>query len=132
MKKPTTVLICDDDRSTVELMVACVKSADPDALILSTTAPEDAIKYGSYFDFDYAFVDWLMPGLDGGDVLAALNDGCMKLLLTAVEITDKIQSKAIKSGAHGVYRKPIQFGKIADILRSTYAPSVDVLSGVPV
>lgn len=113
----TTVLLCDDDRVMLQILEVAVKHADKDALIFSTNEPKIAIDAAKRIGFNFAFVDWYMPGYTGADVLRELPDPCIRILCTAREVNDDLRANAVEAGAHGIFSKPVNMNQVSDIIK---------------
>ncbi|WP_198401035.1 response regulator [Thiomicrospira microaerophila] len=70
-------------------------------------------------DFDYCFVDWVMPGMDGDQLLceiAKLSIRQPELIVVSAFDSDQLHQKAVQLGAKRVMMKPLMPKDIEDIL----------------
>lgn len=104
MKK---VLCLDDDRTIAEMVARVVRFCGHDAVV--ETSSVDALVRWSRAGLAAAVVDYLMPTVDGLEVLAALQEhspGCRRILLTAAPHEAAVV-EAFRSGlAQRVLTKP--------------------------
>ncbi len=118
------ILGIDDDEDTNKLMNDVLESQGHD--FTSTNNGQDGIKLIREQQFDLVFLDLVMPGFSGQDVINVLvKDGIIKkqpvILFTASSISDFDIQELIKKGAHSCLRKPIEIDDLLDAVKKLNA-----------
>lgn len=111
------LLICDDSSFSRKT----IRKAIPEGMdleICEADSGEDALTACTAGEVDLLFLDLNMPGLDGFEVLARLQE--QRFSGPVIVITANIQSAAAKRaralGARAVVQKPINEEKFAQLL----------------
>lgn len=109
------VLIVDDDRNFLELAERLFRMEG--YVPICTDAPQSALQIARTIRPEAVFLDILMPGFDGWDVLAALRADPITtdLPIFMISILGE-RNKAIAAGADGVVAKPLDSFKIKSTL----------------
>ena len=110
------ILLVDDSKTmllTLELMLKEMGYKD----IVKTTSPHDSIKIAHSIHLDLILLDWMMPQMEGLEVLKILkNDEATRsipvIMVTMENAVEKI-TMAIENGAEGFILKPVN----RDLLR---------------
>lgn len=101
------VLIVDDDRDVADTLAYIIKRSGYDATVAYDG--ETAIKLAHLQEFDYAFMDMMLPGIDGADCLAEISQiqpHIRAFMMTGYSARD-CKEKALKAGACEILRKPV-------------------------
>ena len=115
-----TILIVDDDKLMRDLIELAIKRADPKALVISIGNPEIAMKMVKQINFSFAFVDWMLTeDINGGKILNAINNKCIKIVCTAKELTPEAQNEMLEAGAHGIFQKPLNLNQIVEVINGS-------------
>jgi len=105
------VLIVDDDRSFLDLAerVFSKEGFSP----ICTDAPQSALQIARAAKPSAIFLDILMPGFDGWDILAALkaDPATRDVPVFMISILSE-RAKALAAGADGIVMKPLDAGKV--------------------
>ncbi len=105
------VLVIDDDRNFLELAERLFQREGFTAIC--TDAPQSALQMARTVQPSAIFLDILMPGFDGWDVLAALkgdpNTAQIPVFMISI-LTER--SKAVAAGADGIVTKPLDGAKV--------------------
>lgn len=105
------ILIVDDDRNFLE--VAERLFVRENFTPICTDAPQSALQFARAVQPSAIFLDILMPGYDGWDVLAALKADPITADIPVFMISILAErSKAISAGASGIMLKPLDGGKV--------------------
>ena len=108
MPRPTTVLIADDDKLTLNVLNDTLTRAGYD--VLTATDGEQAWKKLQQSNASLAVLDWIMPGMEGPEICQrAAKDPKMAnryfILLTGKSKTEDLVA-GLQSGASDYLRKP--------------------------
>lgn len=108
MPRPTTVLIADDDKLTLNVLNDTLTRAGYD--VLTATDGEQAWKKLQQSNVSLAVLDWIMPGMEGPEICQrAAKDPKMAnryfILLTGKSKTEDLVA-GLQSGASDYLRKP--------------------------
>jgi signal transduction histidine kinase/ActR/RegA family two-component response regulator len=109
--KRERLLIVDDDRGFLELAERLFLKEDYNPIV--TDAPQSALQLARTVRPAAIFLDILMPGFDGWDVLAALKSDptTAGIPVFMISILSERQ-KALAAGADGIIAKPIDASKV--------------------
>lgn len=104
-------LIVDDDRAFLELAERLFRKEGYDPIV--TDAPQSALQLARTMQPAAIFLDIMMPGFDGWDVLAALkmDPATSHIPVLMISILDE-RARAIQAGADGVVPKPLDSSKV--------------------
>lgn len=108
MPRPTTVLIADDDKLTLNVLNDTLTRAGYD--VLTATDGEQAWKKLQQSNASLAVLDWIMPGMEGPEICQrAAREPKMAnryfILLTGKSKTEDLVA-GLQSGASDYLRKP--------------------------
>ena len=108
MPRPTTVLIADDDKLTLNVLNDTLTRAGYD--VLTATDGEQAWKKLQQSNASLAVLDWIMPGMEGPEICQrAAKEPKMAnryfILLTGKSKTEDLVA-GLQSGASDYLRKP--------------------------
>ncbi len=109
--KRERLLVVDDDRSFLELAERLfIKEG---YMPICTDAPQSALQIARTVRPSAIFLDILMPGFDGWDVLAALkaDPATSDIPVFMISILSE-RSKALAAGADGIVMKPLDAAKV--------------------
>ncbi|WDR04158.1 ATP-binding protein [Devosia algicola] len=109
--KRKRLLLVDDDRNFLELAERLFVKAGYTPIC--TDAPQSALQIARAVRPDAVFLDILMPGFDGWDVLAALRSdpATADIPVFMISILSE-RAKAMAAGADGVVMKPLDAAKV--------------------
>ncbi|MHA6691058.1 ATP-binding response regulator [Devosia sp. A449] len=109
-KRPR-ILVVDDDRNFLELAERLLIKEDYTPIC--TDAPQSALQIARTVKPAAIFLDILMPGFDGWDVLAALKADPVTTDIPVFMISILAErSKALAAGADGIVMKPLDTSKV--------------------
>ncbi len=117
------ILIVDDDplfREGLHMVLTKVGFA-----VVEAASGEDALKEAALASFDIALVDFLMPDMDGMEVLHELkkiNPRSRFIIMTAFA-TIEHAVRAIKKGASDYIAKPVPFDQLISVINRVLAES---------
>lgn len=106
--KDARVLVVEDDFIMRELMVGILNSIEIEAI----TTAKDGIEAWRMFEegrqFDLVICDWLMPGMDGMEVLKNIRDGrsAIPFILVTVRDSEDAVKRATDRGVTAFVAKP--------------------------
>lgn len=109
--KRERLLIVDDDRNFLELAERLFQRENYTPIC--TDAPQSALQIARSVRPSAIFLDILMPGFDGWDVLAALkaDPSTADIPVFMISILSE-RSKALAAGANGIVMKPLDASKV--------------------
>lgn len=109
--EPMRVLIVDDDQ---DVLVAAHRFFSGEGYLpISTSAPQAALQMARSMRPGAIFLDVLMPGFDGWDVLAALKADPATTKIPVMMICMLAErAQAVAAGAEGVIPKPLDVAKV--------------------
>ncbi|MBU1304726.1 MAG: response regulator [Alphaproteobacteria bacterium] len=118
--KQERLLVVDDDRNFLELAERLIKKENYTPIC--TDAPQSALQIARTVKPSAIFLDILMPGFDGWDVLAALKGDPVTAGIPVFMISILSErSKALAAGAEGVLMKPLDGSKLKAALAALKA-----------
>ena len=109
-----TILVVDDERSTLELIDFVLRQHDYETILVSK--PEEAFQLSKDQPPDLIILDLLMPGINGTDLCKQFKSNPMTqkipiLFLSAV-VRDTEVEKGFRAGASGYIFKPFDSKQI--------------------
>ncbi len=114
------LLVVDDDRNFLELAERLFSKENYTPIC--TDAPQSALQIARTVKPAAIFLDILMPGFDGWDVLAALKADPITASIPVFMISILTErSKALAAGADGVVMKPLDASKVKAALAAVRA-----------
>lgn len=109
--KRERLLVVDDDRTFLELAERLFIKED--YMPICTDAPQSALQIARTVKPSAIFLDILMPGFDGWDVLAALRADPVTADIPVFMISVLAErAKALAAGADGIVMKPLDAAKV--------------------
>ncbi|MDH3741872.1 MAG: response regulator [Hyphomicrobiales bacterium] len=102
-----SVLIVDDDRDIADTLAYIVKRSGYDVTVAYDG--ESAVAHATESEFDIAFIDIMLPGMDGAENLAQirqLNPDVQAYMMTGYSARES-KAKAIDAGAIDILCKPV-------------------------
>ena len=114
--KSLTILVVDDDRDVAGAL-AEVFELEGHHVTLAHSG-QDAIQKFVEADFDIAFIDVLMPGVNGVESfleIRRIKPEAKVFLMTGYSV-QQLLDQAIEHGALGVLNKPVDMAQVLDIL----------------
>jgi two-component system cell cycle sensor histidine kinase/response regulator CckA len=113
-----TVLVVDDSRAAVAMMTGALEKAGYE--VLKAFSGDEALTMHQEHQerITLCVIDWIMPGTDGRDVLAALleRDPNSNVLMTSGFSRDYCRSR-LKKGGWGFLQKPFSVEELLDAVR---------------
>ncbi|MFA5291571.1 MAG: response regulator [Phycisphaerae bacterium] len=119
MQEPTHILVIDDD-ATIRLLLqnALVKKGFK---VFSAANGRDGIDLAKSEEIDIVLLDWMMPEMDGMEVLVELKRNTETMHIPVLMLTCKDDSKdidlAISRGAIDYIVKPFNTYEVPDIVQ---------------
>lgn len=118
------VLLIDDDRSATTIMSTNLKAEGFD--VRSVSEPSDAISVlaSEKWKPDVLVLDYMMPGLTGGDVVDAMSKlpGLHQAPVIIVSSSDDIPER-VRRQVRAVFRKPVELQALLEAIRLAVPPS---------
>jgi DNA-binding response OmpR family regulator len=124
--KALSVLIVDDDRDFGQSLAIFLRLEGYE--VESVFDGEAAVEKFRARDFDAAFLDVKLPGMNGVESfleIRKLKPGARVFIMTGFSVEELLR-KAVDNGAVGVFHKPLDLGEVLKALKAA-APSGIVL-----
>jgi CheY-like chemotaxis protein len=116
MPRPTTVLVVDDEAGMRTSLRWLLEAEGYDVLAASHGA--EALSVARTAAPDIAFVDYKMPGMDGGETCAALHRlrPAMALYLMTAYVSSESAEAALANGVEGILYKPLDIDHLLELV----------------
>ncbi len=124
-------LVVDDNPMAAQALAALLHRFGAEVEVVDSGAKALALlEAGRHFDL--AFVDWIMPEMDGEALLEALNDpervpsgGIRQVIVVSAHDAEQLRARAMELGAMRVMTKPVLPEQLRNVLkvRAIAAPS---------
>jgi DNA-binding NtrC family response regulator len=116
-----TMLVIDDEDIVLE---SCRRIFSAEGFqVTCTTSPREGLRLIENVSFDVILCDWKMPGFDGMDVLAELNQrspGSAVIMISGYPTVDRT-AEAMKRGAMDYVAKPFTPDEIVGAVQKALA-----------
>lgn len=124
--KKRKILVVDDDVPLAESMKISLEDTGNFEVELVHFSPS-ALEVAQRFQPEVVLLDIVMPGLDGGDVLAQFQqDPLLKevpvIMVTALVANDDVERGQISPSAQAVIAKPVKFPKLLEAVETALIP----------
>ncbi len=116
---PKRILIVDDDKGLSQMLKLNLQGTG-DYEVCVENRSTDAVHTARHFRPDLILLDYVMPGMDGGDVAASLKEDPFLREVPVIMITALLANKemspdgTVRCGGQVMLAKPV---KMADLLR---------------
>jgi len=121
MKFPT-VIIVDDDTVYSFVMEQRVRAIVPRALIYVETDSIKAAQIAATMRFNFAFIDYMMPRLNGFEIARFFScHDCKITMITSHDVSRDFMEEGLKAGVQSFIRKPVEESALRAILLGTAA-----------
>ena len=119
-QKKIKLLLVDDEIDFLQAIAERLVLKDFDVITASTG--REAIASAENDLFDVAVVDFLMPGMDGTQVLKALKDRhrYLEIIILTGHATIDSAVESTKLGAFKYLEKPYNFEKLVQVIKEAY------------
>ena len=119
-QKKIKLLLVDDEIDFLQAIAERLELKDFDVITASTG--REAIASAENDLFDVAVVDFLMPGMDGTQVLKALKDRhrYLEIIILTGHATIDSAVESTKLGAFKYLEKPYNFEKLVQVIKEAY------------
>jgi len=121
--KVYSALIVDDDEINLEILSDYLEAAG--LAVMTVPDGESAIKVldSEAYQFDVMFLDWMMPGIDGLDVLkhvrATTRNASLPIIMQTAKASDLERREGLEAGADYYLSKPFDEGAFLSALQTT-------------
>ena len=105
--KTSNVLIVDDDRDVADTLAYIIRRSGYNVTVAYDG--ENAIRVASQQIFDFGFIDFMLPGMDGSEFLEELRQlqpGICAYIMTSYG-TKRCKARALEAGAREFLHKPV-------------------------
>ncbi|MBV8466834.1 MAG: response regulator [Burkholderiales bacterium] len=125
--KGLRVLVVDDNASAREILSDRLRSLDF-AVSTCASGPEalTAVRQAALdHPFAVAFVDWMMPDMDGIETAKQLRafNGELRIIMVTAFGRDEVRAQAEEAGLHAFLVKPVSQSSLLDVILSIFGPS---------
>ncbi len=111
------ILVVDDDVGMRTTLEAIIEDEGYDVMVAGNG--HDAVELTKRVKFDVIFLDIKLPGIDGVEVfrqVMKISPDTFVVLMTGFTVEDLI-SKARKEGAYSIMYKPLDIGRVVELIR---------------
>jgi two-component system phosphate regulon response regulator PhoB len=121
---PKKILIVDDDPSLLRQLRFRLEERDRLSVVVAESG-ESGLEQTATNDFDLIILDWMLPDMQGIDVLTELKNGkdtkdIPVLMLTGRNKLGEVE-EAFSRGADGYLTKPFELGKLGSKVKEMLA-----------
>lgn len=106
-----TVLIVDDQSTSISILSHVVKSVNPNIKIIEKTCPLQAMEWATEHIADLVYVDYVMPNMDGVDFVRLLKTipsyAFVQVIMISVNKDPKTRYAALDAGVADFLNKPV-------------------------
>jgi CheY-like chemotaxis protein len=122
ISSPTKVLIVDDSSTVRQLMQKIVRGSVFNCEITEAGNGETALTLARTTEFDVAFIDYNMPGMDGYATMRRLMlvQPSVNVVMLSAEHDETREQKAIESGACAFLHKPFSSQDVDRVLHAAF------------
>lgn len=123
MADPLKILVVDDDVDVAESL-ADIFEFDGHEVELAHSG-EDAVRTVEKQSFDFAFLDVMMPGMNGVECFRRIHGmrPSVKVFMMTGYTVEELLNEATEGGASGVFFKPLAAAEVREILKDPSAES---------
>ena len=116
MAEPLKIIIVDDDVDVAESL-AEIFEFDGHEVALAHNG-EDAVRAVGTQDFDFAFMDVMMPGMNGVECFRKIHEirPDIKVFMMTGYSVESLLNEATEGGASGIFFKPVAAAEVRQIL----------------
>ncbi|MBT4442301.1 MAG: response regulator [Oceanospirillaceae bacterium] len=121
--KVFSALIVDDDEINLEILSDYLEAAG--LAVMTVPDGESAVEVLSNddYEFDVMFLDWMMPGISGLDVLkhvrASSKNASLPIIMQTAKASDLERREGLETGADFYLSKPFDEGSFLSALQTT-------------
>jgi len=121
--KVFSALIVDDDEINLEILSDYLEAAG--LAVMTVPDGESAVEVLSNddYEFDVMFLDWMMPGISGLDVLkhvrASSKNASLPIIMQTAKASDLERREGLEAGADFYLSKPFDEGSFFSALQTT-------------
>jgi two-component system alkaline phosphatase synthesis response regulator PhoP len=121
--KVYSALIVDDDEINLEILSDYLEAAG--LVVMTVLNGESAIEVldNDAYQFDVIFLDWMMPGISGIDVLkhvrATAKNASLPIIMQTAKASDADRRVGLEAGANYYLSKPFDEGAFLSALQIT-------------
>jgi DNA-binding NtrC family response regulator len=121
METTKKLLIVDDDQNILKILIKALQEYD----CRGTGSVEEAFKLiADGFVPQVALVDYMLPGLSGGEFIKRLPlSVCTPILITAKKLTPEFVASMMESGALYVLNKPFSLTELRAMVARAFKDS---------
>ena len=121
--KVYSALIVDDDEVNLEILSDYLEAAG--LAVMTVPDGESAVEVldNDAYQFDVMFLDWMMPGISGLDVLkhvrASVKNVDLPIIMQTAKASDLERREGLEAGADYYLSKPFDEGALLSALQTT-------------
>lgn len=121
MARAARILVVDDNDTLRTLIAQALESEG--YVAMAASSGEEAIEVAHFSPPDLCLVDQVMPGMTGSELIRALRSSEDERLRTVPSIGlsayEAARHELIAAGAVGALGKPVTYGTLLDLVRTT-------------
>jgi len=128
---PIRVFIVDDDKDLAESLSIALEGTGCE--VETAHSGEDAVKIFREKDFDIAFMDVKLPGMNGVESfleIKKMRPGVKVVMMTGYSV-EQLLEQALEHGAWGILHKPIDMKKLLETLKDVGEQGILVVDDDP-
>ena len=132
----TKILIAEDDALLSKLLEAALRPNYPDLIL--TQSGDEALKILRKTPIDVLVTDWMMPGLDGIELIRRVRAECKPppfIIMSTVLGSNEAREHALRSGADDFLVKPARMAEIRaciELASQRHASSRKLVAAKPI
>jgi two-component system NarL family response regulator len=133
MSDPTIRVLVADDHLVVRLGLVTLINNQPDMVVVAEAANgQEVIELFAAHRPDVILMDLRMPGLSGGDAIAAVcaADPAARIIVLTIHKGDEAVYQALRAGAQGYLLKDVPAKEIVEAIRAVRAGRQCIPSGI--
>tara|TARA_B110000503_G_scaffold55850_1_gene89622 strand:+ start:6519 stop:6965 length:447 start_codon:yes stop_codon:yes gene_type:complete len=121
--KVYSALIVDDDEINLEILSDYLEAAGLAVMTVSNGESAVELLDSDAYQFDVMFLDWMMPGISGLDVLkhvrATAKNARLPIIMQTAKASDAERRVGLEAGANYYLSKPFDEGAFLSALQIT-------------
>ncbi len=130
--KPKRIIVIDDDKSLTQMLKLNLEATGHFDVCVENTSTK-AVESARRFQPDVILLDFVMPGLDGGDVISALKKDPFLSDVPVIMVTALVSNQemgpngTIRSGSQVMLAKPVKLENLLKCIEAQLMTTADAV-----